>query len=79
MRAGGAGIPAFYTRTGVGTPVAEGKVTVAEAEILLDGHIDPDLVITPGVYVNRLTTARARVKVIEQRTVRPRVLAGSEA
>jgi len=25
MRAGGAGIPAFYTRTGVGTAVAEGK------------------------------------------------------
>jgi len=25
MRAGGAGIPAFYTATGVGTPVAEGK------------------------------------------------------
>ena len=25
MRAGGAGIPAFYTRTGVGTSVAEGK------------------------------------------------------
>ena len=27
LRAGGAGIPAFYTRTGVGTPVAEGKPT----------------------------------------------------
>ena len=25
IRAGGAGIPAFYTRTGVGTPLAEGK------------------------------------------------------
>lgn len=25
IRAGGAGIPAFYTRTGFGTPVAEGK------------------------------------------------------
>lgn len=25
MRAGGAGIPAFYTRTGVGTEIAEGK------------------------------------------------------
>ena len=29
LRAGGAGIPAFYTPTGVGTPIAEGK---AEAE-----------------------------------------------
>lgn len=27
LRAGGAGIPAFYTPTGVGTPVAEGKET----------------------------------------------------
>jgi 3-oxoacid CoA-transferase subunit A len=27
IRAGGAGIPAFYTATGVGTPVAEGKET----------------------------------------------------
>ncbi|RQW41359.1 CoA transferase subunit A [Novosphingobium sp. LASN5T] len=27
IRAGGAGIPAFYTRTGVGTVVAEGKLT----------------------------------------------------
>ncbi len=25
MRAGGAGIPGFYTRTGVGTIIAEGK------------------------------------------------------
>src|SRR5919204_2407257 len=25
VRAGGAGIPAFYTATGVGTPIAEGK------------------------------------------------------
>jgi len=27
VRAGGAGIPAFYTKTGVGTQVAEGKET----------------------------------------------------
>lgn len=27
MRAGGAGIPAFYTATGYGTPIAEGKET----------------------------------------------------
>ena len=33
IRAGGAGIPAFYTRTGVGTPVSEGK-EVRE----FDGH-----------------------------------------
>ena len=33
LRAGGAGIPAFYTRTGVGTLVAEGKETRE-----FDGH-----------------------------------------
>lgn len=27
MRAGGSGVPAFYTATGVGTPIAEGKPT----------------------------------------------------
>jgi 3-oxoacid CoA-transferase subunit A len=27
IRAGGAGIPAFFTKTGVGTPIAEGKET----------------------------------------------------
>jgi 3-oxoacid CoA-transferase subunit A len=129
MRAGGAGIPAFYTKTGVGTPVAEGKplaefdgvtylqergivadlalvhahtadrmgnlvyrmaarnfnplvatcgrVSVAETEVLLDGYVDPDLVITPGVFVTRLVQARPRVKEIEQRTVRPRVASGT--
>lgn len=36
IRAGGAGIPAFYTKTGVGTVVAEGKPTeVFEGEIYL--------------------------------------------
>lgn len=34
LRAGGAGIPAFYTRTGVGTAVAEGK----ETREFDDGH-----------------------------------------
>ncbi|MDQ0379718.1 CoA transferase subunit A [Amycolatopsis thermophila] len=131
MRAGGAGIPAFYTKTGVGTPVAEGKphaefdgetyvqergivadlalvhahtadregnlvyrmaarnfnpvvatcgrVTVVETEVLLGGFVDPDLVITPGVFVDRLVVATPREKEIEKRTVRPRALAGTEA
>jgi 3-oxoacid CoA-transferase subunit A len=36
IRAGGAGIPAFYTKTGVGTMVAEGKPTeMFEGEIYL--------------------------------------------
>lgn len=124
MRAGGAGIPAFYTPTGVGTPVAEGKpladfdgrtyllergivadlalvhaatadaegnltyrrtsrnfnplvatcgrVTVAEAEAVVDGYLEPDEVMTPGIFVQHLVQAVPRVKEIEQRTVRPR-------
>lgn len=125
LRAGGAGIAGFYTRTGVGTLVAEGKelqdfdgqtyvlergivadlalvhayradaegnlvyrhtarnfnplvatagrVTVVEAEqILENGHLDPNSVVTPGIFVQRLVTARPRDKAIEQRTVRQR-------
>ncbi|WP_406691212.1 CoA transferase subunit A [Saccharopolyspora sp. ID03-671] len=127
MRAGGAGIAAFYTRAGVGTPVAEGKphaefdgrtyvqeraivadvalvhahtadpagnlvyrassrnfnpvvatcgrVAVVEVEHLSDEHLDPEQVVTPGIYVNRLVRARPRVKDIEKRTVRPRAAA----
>lgn len=124
LRCGGAGIPAFYTKTGVGTLVAEGKphaefdgelyvqeraiiadvalvhaykadkdgnlvyrytarnfnplvatagiVTVAEAEhIVALGEIDPDHIITPGVFVQRLIQTTGRTKDIEQRTVRP--------
>ncbi|MDQ0635597.1 3-oxoacid CoA-transferase subunit A [Arthrobacter pascens] len=125
LRAGGAGIPAFYTKTGVGTLVAEGKphavfdgetyvqerailadvalvhahtadtdgnliyrytarnfnpvvataakVTIAEAEVVVDaGELDPNNIVTPGVYVQRVVQARPRIKDIEQRTVRPR-------
>lgn len=124
LRAGGAGIPAFYTKTGVGTLVAEGKphevfdgemyvrerairadvalvhahtadtdgnliyrytarnfnpvvataglLTIAEAEVIVEpGQLDPNHIVTPGVYVQRLVQARDRVKDIEQRTVRP--------
>lgn len=36
IRAGGAGIPAFYTKTGVGTPIADGKPTaVFDGEVYL--------------------------------------------
>jgi 3-oxoacid CoA-transferase subunit A len=123
IRAGGAGIPAFFTRTGVGTVIAEGKevrefdgisyvmekslhadlaivhawradtegnlqfrmtarnfnpimataatVTVAQVEELVDtGEIDPDHIITPGIYVQRLVHVGEIEKRIEQRTVR---------
>ena len=125
LRAGGAGIPAFYTRTGVGTQIAEGKptaefdgvlyvqeraitadlalvhahtadtegnliyrytarnfnppvatagrVTVAEAEVIVErGELDPNNIVTPGIFVQRLIQASDRVKEIEQRTVRSR-------
>ncbi|MFZ2963075.1 MAG: CoA transferase subunit A [Rhodoglobus sp.] len=130
LRAGGAGIPGFYTPTGVGTEVAEGKphaefdgrtyilergivadlalvrahradpegnlvyrytarnfnplvatagrVTVAEVEELVElGDIDPNVVVTPGIFVQRLVLASGREKVIEQRTVREREGAAS--
>jgi 3-oxoacid CoA-transferase subunit A len=131
LRAGGAGIAGFYTKTGVGTPVAEGKptevfgetyvlergivadvalvhafradregnlvfrhtarnfnpivatagrLTIAEAEeVLEDGYLDPNTVVTPGIYVQRLVTSTPRVKDIEQRTVRPAVAASEAA
>src|ERR1700723_4381620 len=121
IRAGGAGIPAFYTKTGVGTLIAEGKevkefdgekylmerglfadlaivkawkgdtsgnliyrktarnfnpmiatcgaVTVAEVEELVEiGDLDPDLIHTPGVYVDRIIEGRDYEKRIEFRT-----------
>lgn len=125
MRAGGAGIPGFYTKTGVGTPIAEGKphqefdgemyvmergivadialvhahtadregnliyrhtarnfnpmvatcgkVTIVEAEVILDQgeFIDPNVIVTPGIFVQRLVASLPREKEIEQRTVRP--------
>ena len=64
LRAGGAGIPAFYTRTGVGTQVAEGKPT-AEFDgetYLLERAIMADLALvhahtadTEGNLVYRYT------------------------
>ena len=50
MRAGGAGIPGFYTRTGVGTQVAQGK-EVKEfdgEEYILERGIRADLSIVKG-------------------------------
>jgi 3-oxoacid CoA-transferase subunit A len=132
IRAGGAGIPAFFTKTGVGTLIAEGKdvrefdgqryvmergivadlsivhaylgdtegnlvyrktarnfnpmmatagkVTVAEVEHLVKpGEINPDHIITPGVFVQRLIHVPNAVKYIEQRTVRKRTMAEAPA
>ena len=39
------------------------------------GGLDPNHIVTPGVFVQRLVQATARTKDIEQRTVRPRATA----
>lgn len=123
IRAGGAGIPAFYTPTGVGTVVAEGKearefngrtylmeraltadfafvrawrgdrlgnlvyrktarnfnpmmataarVTIAEVEELVEpGELEPDSIITPGIYVKRIIKGENYERRIERRTLR---------
>jgi 3-oxoacid CoA-transferase subunit A len=56
-----------------------GRITIAESEhILADGFIDPNIIVTPGIFIQRLVQASAREKVIEQRTVRPRTLVTAE-
>jgi 3-oxoacid CoA-transferase subunit A len=47
------------------------KTTVAQVEHLVEpGEIDPDHIITPGIYVKRLVKLAKIDKRIEQRTVR---------
>ena len=66
LRAGGAGIPAFYTRTGVGTLVAEGKETRE-----FDGHpyvMERSLV--PDVALGKAWKADKSGNLIFRRTAR---------
>jgi len=123
IRAGGAGIGGFFTPTGFGTLVSEGKetriiggtpfvlerpltadfafvkawrgdtagnlvfrrtarnfnpvmataarVTIAEVEHLVEpGEIDPDHVVTPGIFVRYILQGEQYEKRIEKRTVR---------
>ena len=50
------------------------KMTVAQVENLVEpGQINPDHIITPGVFVKRIVHVPNAVKHIEQRTVRKRV------
>jgi 3-oxoacid CoA-transferase subunit A len=123
IRAGGAGIPAFYTPAGVGTVVAESKesrefngrtylleraltadfalvkawrgdrlgnlvyrktarnfnpmmataakITIAEVEEIVEpGELDPDAVVTPGIYIKRIVRGEKFARRIERRTVR---------
>ena len=49
------------------------KVTVAQVEHLVQpGEIDPDHIITPGIFVKRIVHVTNAEKRIEQRTVRKR-------
>ena len=50
-----------------------GKVTVAQVEHLVQpGQIDPDHIITPGIFVQRIIHVPDAEKRIEQRTTRKR-------
>jgi len=47
-----------------------GKITIAEVEELVPaGELDPDMIHTPGIFVNRIFKGVAYEKRIEQRTV----------
>ncbi len=125
IRAGGAGIPAFFTATGAGTEIAKGKpsqifdgreyimergltadlaiihawkadpegnliyrktarnfnpmmatagkTVIAQVEHLVEpGSMDPDHIVTAGIFVNRIVPLKSIEKRIEQRTVRKR-------
>ena len=48
MRAGGAGIPGFYTKTGVGTQVAEGK----EVKQFDTGEGPQDYILEEGIFAD---------------------------
>src|SRR6201991_1717005 len=131
IRAGGAGIPAFYVPTGLGTVVAEGKetreiegrtyvlemalradvalvkawrgdrlgnlvyrktarnfnpvmaaaakITIAEVEELVEpGRLDPDHIVTPGIYVKRVVVGEGYRKPIESRFIREQLTRGAE-
>ena len=48
-----------------------GKITIAEVEELLPaGHLHPNAIHTPGIYVHRIFQGKNYEKRIEQRTVR---------
>ncbi|MBU3738188.1 MAG: CoA transferase subunit A [Rhodoferax sp.] len=66
LRAGGAGIPAFYTRTGVGTLVAEGKETRE-----FDGHLHVmERALLPEVSLVKAWKADRSGNLVFRRTAR---------
>jgi 3-oxoacid CoA-transferase subunit A len=66
LRAGGAGIPAFFTKTGVGTIVAEGKETRE-----FDGHVYVmERSLVPDVSLVKAHTADKSGNLVFRRTAR---------
>jgi len=66
LRAGGAGIPAFFTRTGVGTLVAEGKETRE-----FDGHVYVmERALNPDVALVKAYKADKSGNLVFRRTAR---------
>jgi 3-oxoacid CoA-transferase subunit A len=66
LRAGGAGIPAFFTRTGVGTLVAEGKETRE-----FNGHVHVmELALAPEVSLVKAWKADESGNLLFRRTAR---------
>ncbi|GAA1884202.1 CoA transferase subunit A [Paeniglutamicibacter psychrophenolicus] len=63
LRAGGAGIPAFYTPTGVGTPVAEGKpvMTFDGRDAILERGIVADISLVRAHEADREGNLRYRM------------------
>jgi len=52
---------------------AAAKVTIAEVEKLVElGELDPNAIVTPGIYVQRILQGEKYEKRIERRTVRRR-------
>jgi acyl CoA:acetate/3-ketoacid CoA transferase alpha subunit len=50
-----------------------GKVTVAEVEELVEpGQLDPEMIHTPGIFVQRIFQGRDYLKKIERVTTRKR-------
>jgi 3-oxoacid CoA-transferase subunit A len=50
------------------------KVTIAEVEELVElGELDPNAIVTPGIYVKRIIHGEKYEKRIERRTVRKRI------
>ncbi len=63
LRAGGAGIPAFYTKTGVGTVVAEGKETreFDGETYVMERSLVPDLSLVKAHVADRSGNLRFRL------------------